>query len=393
MMNSPSKKVRDITPDVARGFALWGIIVVNVAYFSTSVTDGVTGDSITGTADGVTAFLVQTFALGKFYLLFSFLFGYSAQYVMKDALGGRRRWTLRNVGLVVLGVLHASLFYTGDILFLYGILGMLLIVFVGRSDRSITTWAKWIYGSMVALCISLAALVWLAEISGQPAQATVVSGYEEVVRSGTFVESIPARFDLWITEQVYFVLFQGLLTFVAFLLGVLASRRALLGAAHGASRSRQLMGWGFGVGLPLQLAAAAVWLANEVSATPSEAVAVSVFFFSFVTAPLLTAGYIGALVWVVHRAPRSVSLMAFPGRMSLTVYLSQSAVLSFIFGAWGLGQYQALSYWVNVLIALGVAASLTVVARVWLNFFSQGPAEFALTRFSKLGAPRQPTVR
>jgi uncharacterized protein len=108
-------KVRDVTPDVARGFALWGIIVVNVAYFSTSVTNGVTGDSIEGAADGVAAFVVQAFALGKFYLLFSFLFGYSAQYVMKDTLGGRRRWTLRNVGLVALGVLHASLFYTGDI--------------------------------------------------------------------------------------------------------------------------------------------------------------------------------------------------------------------------------------------------------------------------------------
>lgn len=137
-----NKKVRDMTPDVARGFALWGIIVVNVAYFSTSVTNGVTGDSMEGAADGVAAFVVQAFALGKFYLLFSFLFGYSAQYVMKDTLGGRRRWTLRNVGLVVLGVLHASLFYTGDILFLYGILGMLLIVFVGRSDWSITAWAK-----------------------------------------------------------------------------------------------------------------------------------------------------------------------------------------------------------------------------------------------------------
>jgi uncharacterized protein len=393
MANPAIKKARDMTPDVARGFALWGIIIVNVAYLSTSVTNGITGESITGTADGVAAFLVQTFALGKFYLLFSFLFGYSAQYVMKDTLGGRQRWTLRNVGLVVLGVLHASLLFSGDILFLYGILGMLLIVFVGRSDRSIRAWAQWIFGFMVVLCTSLAALTWAGELSGQTVQASAVHGYEEVVRSGTYLESIPARFDLWISEQVFFVLFQGPFTFVAFLLGVLASRSALLGATHGASRARQLMGWGLGLGLPLQFAAAAVWLANEVSATPSEAVSLSAFFFSFLTAPLLTAGYIGALVWVVNRAPRSVSLMAYPGRMSLTVYLSQSAILSLIFGAWGFGQYQALPYWVNVLIALGVAAALTLVARVWLNFFSQGPGEFALAWFSKLGAPRQPTLR
>ena len=77
-----SNSVRDIAPDVLRGFALWGIILVNVAYFSTSVYSGVTAEALAGTGDALAAFLVFVLAQGKFYLIFSFLFGYSADYVL-----------------------------------------------------------------------------------------------------------------------------------------------------------------------------------------------------------------------------------------------------------------------------------------------------------------------
>jgi uncharacterized protein len=91
---------RDAAPDVLRGFALWGIIVVNVAYFSTSVSLGVSAESLVGTADIVAAFLVQALASGKFYLLFSFLFGYSAHYLLAKKDNGRTRWVTRSCGLV-----------------------------------------------------------------------------------------------------------------------------------------------------------------------------------------------------------------------------------------------------------------------------------------------------
>jgi uncharacterized protein len=72
------------------------------------------------------------------------------------------------------------------------------------------------------------------------------------------------------------------------------------------------------------------------------------------------------------------------GRMSLTVYLSQSLVLSLVFSAWGLGLYQQVPYWAAVLIVLGVTAMLAVIAHLWLSRFSQGPMERLLTGFSKL---------
>jgi len=70
--------------------------------------------------------------------------------------------------------------------------------------------------------------------------------------------------------------------------------------------------------------------------------------------------------------------------MSLTVYLSQSLLLSLIFGAWGLGLYQEIPYWSAVLISLSVTVVLAVFASLWLSRFRQGPMEKLLTNWSKI---------
>jgi uncharacterized protein len=142
--------------------------------------------------------------------------------------------------------------------------------------------------------------------------------------------------------------------------------------------------WGLGVGLPLQLATAAVWVGNELSPSYSETLSLASFFASFVTAPILSAGYAGVLLWVGDVAPRALALLGYAGRMSLTVYLSQSLALSLIFGAWGLGLYQEIPYWGAVLLAVGVTLGLTLGARVWLSFFRQGPMERLLSSWSTL---------
>lgn len=375
---------RDSSPDVLRGFALWGIIVVNVAYFSTSVSSGVTGDSIEGSGDAVAAFLVQALASGKFYILFSFLFGYSAHYLLKDPVRGRRRWVARNVGLIVLGLLHASLLFIGDILFLYGLLGLALTFFLARSDRVITAWAAGIYGVTVVVLSGLAVLTWWAQSAGFASEELQAGDYEQAVRAGTYLGSIAPRVELWLGDALFLIFFQGSLTFVAFLVGVLASRINFLGSGRPEGAAKRLMVWGLGVGLPLQLGTAAVWVGNEVAPSYSETLSLVSFFASFVTAPLLSAGYVGVLLWVGNVAPRALALLGYAGRMSLTVYLSQSLALSLIFGAWGLGLYQEIPYWAAVLLAVGVALGLTLGAAAWLSFFRQGPMERLLSSWSSL---------
>jgi uncharacterized protein len=375
---------RDAAPDALRGFALWGIIVVNVAYFSSSVHLGLSAESLGSTGDTVAAFLVQALASGKFYLLFSFLFGYSARYLLAKEKVGRTRWVTRSFGLVALGVAHAALFFVGDILFLYGLLAFTVLAFYGRSRGVIIRWIAWLYGIFAALLISLVALTWVVERAGlAPPGAVPVPALDEIARQGSYLESIPARFELWSSLGVYVVLFQGVLTLVAFLVGILAARSHFLDVATmPRSTLQRLLGWGLGLGLPMQLLIAGVWVSNELSAERTETIFLATFFGSFLSAPLLSAGYLGLIAWLVRTKPQITTWLGRMGQISLTVYLSQSIALSLIFSAWGGGLYQGVPYWVAILIALGLALVLGLGASLWLTRFSHGPMERALTWFS-----------
>lgn len=382
-----SNSVRDIAPDVLRGFALWGIILVNVAYFSPSVDSGVTAEALAGTGDALAAFLVFVLAQGKFYLIFSFLFGYSADYVLGNEQTGKTRWVTRSLGLVVLGLAHASLLFVGDILFLYGLLGLLLLAFYGCNRKTIVGWMAWIYGVFATVLVALVALTWLGESRGLADNVgPTVAGqaYNEAMMAGGFVDAISARWGFWTSEAIFLVFFQGALTFVAFLAGVLASRaQALSAGGISTAALRQLIIWGWGLGLGLQLLFGGLWIGNALSESPAATPELVGVFGSFLTAPLLSAGYVGTLLWLIRRRPTLFSWLGAMGRMSLTVYLSQSVLLSFIFSPWGLGLYQQTPYWVAVLISAGVTVLLALFARVVLSRFSQGPMERLLTAWSK----------
>ena len=387
-MSANSTIQRDLLPDVLRGFALWGIILVNVAYFSTSVDSGVTAQGVQSAGDAVAAFLVFVLGQGKFYLIFSFLFGYSAHYVLGNPETGRTRWVTRSLGLIALGLAHASVLFIGDILFLYGILALLLLAFYGRNRKTIVRWMGWIDGIFVAVLAALVALTWLSESQGftdTTPPSAAGAAYGEAVANGSFLQAIPARWALWSEEAVFLILFQATLTFVAFLAGILAARsQALSPGSVTPATLRAMTIWGWGLGLGLQVLFGGIWLGNLVSASPTATSELLGLLGGFITAPLLSMGYLGTMIWLIRTRPQALGWLGSMGRMSLTVYLSQSLLLSLIFGAWGLGLYQEIPYWSAVLISLGVTAVLAAFAILWLSRFRQGPMEKLLTSWSKL---------
>ena len=159
---------RDLAPDVLRGFALFGIALVNVAFFAIDPVLGAAGPWLRGAGNTVAAFLVWALAQGKFYLLFSFLFGYSSQYVVKADPARRPRWIALAFALLALGALHGALLFHGDILFAYGLLAF---PFASLMFRDAATLRRWAWGVFVATAVLQALLVfglWAAERAGRP---------------------------------------------------------------------------------------------------------------------------------------------------------------------------------------------------------------------------------
>ena len=369
---------REALPDRLRGIALLGIVVVNAAFLGISA-DGFTQDSIDTDANRLTALMVNTFAQGKFYLLFSFLFGYSASFILGNhTKENRRRYLRRMVALLLFGLGHAVFFFVGDILITYAILGFLLLAVSQASNRALRRWviASVAVSVIFTLIIAALAVAFPYEVSG-------LGGLDNALATGSFAETALARLEALpsIFSTVFFI--QAPMAFAAFVVGMLASRRRLL-ADPGANIDvwRKLTRWGWVIGLPLQAIAAGMQVSALASGNAFSPVGAAGFALGFTTAPILTAGYIGSIALLLNRHPRFLSVMAPAGRMSLTVYICESALLSFVFTAYGLGFFGKWGAFPVVLAAIASWAALSIFAWLWMKRFRQGPLERLLALFT-----------
>ena len=367
---------RDLAPDVLRGFALLGILVVNIQFMGLNSDQGARGEWTQGFANGSATFLIAALFAGKFYLLFSFLFGYSSNYVIRNDRSNRARWIKRCLVLIAFGALHFTFLWHGDIIFVYGLFGLLLTFFFFRADRTLKIWSRIVFSVSTFFIVLIGALALMAEylLDEDLGTSTVVS-LDEILRSGTFLESIPARLEVWVLGIATGIFLQGGLAFAAFLLGVRLARANFLSSPMDKAANERLIKKGLILGLPIQIIAAAILLQNEQSAEPSESVYLISLFVSFVTAPLLSMFYVGLIRKLVEERPNLVLWMKPAGKMSLTIYISQSVITSLIFSPWGFGLFQDLQTWQVFVLAFGIWLLLSYLAAQWLKRFDQGPLE------------------
>ena len=367
---------RDIAPDVLRGFALLGILVVNIQFMGLSSDQGARGEWTQGFANGSATFLIAALFAGKFYLLFSFLFGYSSNYVIRNDRSNRPRWIKRCFVLMAFGGLHFTFLWHGDIIFMYGLLGLLLTFFFFRADRTLKIWTRMIFSISTIFILLIGVLTFILEfLLEEDLGSSTESSLDEILRNGTFLESIPARLEVWLLSISSGIFLQGGLAFAAFLLGVRLARSNFLSSPIDKVANSRLMKKGLFFGLPIQVIAAVVLVRNEQSAEPSESIYLISLFTSFVAAPLLSMFYVGVIRKLVEEQSHLVLWMKPAGKMSLTIYISQSVITSLIFSPWGLGLFQDLQTWQVFILAFGIWLLLSYLAAQWLKRFDQGPLE------------------
>jgi uncharacterized protein len=378
---------RDSFPDILRGFALFGIAMVNIQFFSISTYGGAEVLDLTEPQAASVAFIVFAVFQAKFYLLFSFLFGYSAHYVLKGEKSNTRTWIARSAGLVILGLIHLTFFFHGDILFLYGVFALLLTLLYFRREKTLKVWAWVIYSITAVLFVAIALLVYVGELV-LGSQGKTLPGEESIdfldvaLSSGSFLEIAAARFEFWLIAAGPGFVLQGSLVFVAFIVGVLVARRGGLAEFVKPELMKKFALWGLTVGLAIQLLAGFIFITNEQAENYSLTLYLIAIALNFLTAPLLSAGMVGGL-WLLSQK-MSLSLLSAAGRHSLSIYLGQSIVFSTLFSAWGFGLFNELSLLAVVLIAAATWLVLAVLAKLNLKFRARGPMEALLTNFSRM---------
>ncbi|QNK68258.1 DUF418 domain-containing protein [Variovorax sp. PAMC26660] len=385
-----SANERQTLVDALRGFALMGILVVNIAnfasaYYGVGVPDPMAQSVVQRAALFVRTFLFET----KFYLLFSFLFGYSFTLQMQSAERDGKpfvpRLLRRLLGLWTLGLLHAVLLYHGDILTTYAVLGGVLLVLRRRGDVFLTRCA---IGLVLMTSLLWAALGYLLTFANVPADTG--GAFTEAASAMAAYRGTPATViaqHLRELPQVFVVvaLAQAPNALAMFFMGFIAGRRRLFAnvAAHRAL-FRRLLIWGLVVGVP-----GAVFYALPSVRLNDSVREIYALSLGLLTAPFMTAAYAAGLMLLfqTRRGKVLAELLAPAGRMALSNYLLQSLVCAWIFLAYGLRLMGTVGPLATFVFAFAIFAAQLVLSRWWLRRFAYGPVEWLLRAITNLELP------
>ncbi|MGH8029809.1 MAG: DUF418 domain-containing protein, partial [Arenimonas sp.] len=394
--------------DVVRGFALLGIFLMNMEFFARPMQDislpGI--DPSAAGLDRIAEFVVFFFVQGKFWTLFSLLFGMGFAVMIERARRAGRpfvpAYLRRSLALLGIGLVHALLVWSGDILVTYAIAALLLLALRGvrhawlhhlagvapppMSPGRLATWGLASFGLLLVVALVFGALgsastpqapdaasaheqaEWRAEMT-QDREAAVLA-----YSTGTYTVVIVQRVIDTI-EQV--VALPEFLPFVlgVFLLGMAILRGGLLEHPHEHRDTLRAMR---NVGLPVGFAlmALSTWLGTGMGFSHFD-LADAAQVISYLVAGLVLALAYGATVVLALDGPAGPWLqrwLAPAGRMALTNYLAQSIFGTLLFYGYGFGGWDRIGRAQGVALALAFYALQLVGSRAWLAQFRFGPA-------------------
>jgi uncharacterized protein len=382
--------------DALRGLALLGILTMNLLAFSGYYELKMVGQLAslpTHATDQLTYFGLVVFAEGKFYSLFSLLFGigFAVQMLRAEQKGHdfAPRYRRRLGVLVAIGMVHLCVFWSGDILVLYALLGFLLLPLRRYGDRALLGAAAALIAAPVLLRVVVLAsggaldpgapVLALAErldagLFGPEATTPLVS----FVAPGGWIEL--AKYNLAGPIWRFGELLEEGRPFKVlgmFLIGFVAARRAILSNLEANRRLlRQVLVAGLAIGLAGNLLFA--WLSVGMNAEFLSLLGLAeTAAYAIGVAPLALAYAAGfALLWTRPDWRRWLMAPAPAGRMALTNYLAQSLVGIALFYGVGLGWGGHVGPTLIVPLAVLVFAVQVQVSAFWLRHFRYGPAEW-----------------
>lgn len=370
--------------DILRGAALLGILLMNLEAFSGPLALSFTGidphwQGLDYWADAAIYVLVQ----GKFFTLFSLLFGAGFAIMAQRAATAGRAFVpfyLRRTGaLLLIGLCHALLVWSGDILVIYALVALPLLISRELPTRWLPAVGVTVYlgsGGLMLLMGGLMALMAMADSSGAQladmaahAQQSI-EAQRQAYGHGSYPQAIVQRLrDLG--EQFAGLIVVGPAVLGMFLIGAWFARSGALAAPAQFARLYRWLRWGaLPVGLALMLGSAA-WQPYLAPGTFTGADGVA-FALSSLASLLMCLGY---LAWIVH-ARACLQWLAPMGRMALTQYIVQSLVCTGVFYGYGLGYFEQMPRTWQVLFAVALFALQVLLSQQWLRHFRFGPLEW-----------------
>jgi uncharacterized protein len=390
-------KERIYTLDVIRGFALLGIFIMNMPWFNTSFFAGMDGTKLwpqwwdqwveTGT---------EVLFSGKFNSMFSMLFaiGFIIQLERleaRDPTHAKAIYLRRIFWLFVFGAIHLCVFWGGDVLHIYALMGLVLLALRRAPEKLLWT----LFAACLIYPVAMGIyrmMTFTPEVREHLLQ--VAKGWETTNNAayghGSFLmaarEHTREAIYLYTDTRAFVRTFAFyVLVFCTMLLGLILGRRHFFqNSGNYLPQVRLVQWWSLAVGLAAGVVYG-VWQATTtdfLTPTPFRVLANLCYWLCRV---LIMAFYVATIVRAVHHAgwrPR-LAPMAIVGRMPLTNYLLQTLIATTLFYGWGVGLWGKVGNALDLLLAVVVFFAVQVpLSKWWLERFELGPMEWLWRRLT-----------
>lgn len=354
--------------DILRGFAVLGTLGTNIwifAYFGDL--SYITTSTYTGwwSLNDFVRMLVLFFVNGKLLGLLTIMFGVGLELKYQQSMRKGNAWPDVYIWTVLFlfveGLIHFTLVMEYDILMSYAVTAMIVVFIVKAGDKAINRTLYFVGGihALIILLVLVTALLG-ANVS-LPSNDAIVSIYQ----NGTWFEQIDNRLtNFWFfrTEAIFIIPMNIFL----FLIGVKFMRSGVFAQdENGREARKKLLSIGLYIGVPLNLL---IFIPGGAFDLPVR----------YLFAPIMALGYIGIFGKMVEWKKGEWLWKRFGqvGKMSLSCYVLQNIMASFIFYGWGLGLGGTLNSIEVIVIWVTLSILQLFIAQYWIKYFHVGPIEW-----------------
>lgn len=375
--------------DAIRGFALLGIFIMNMPAFNTSLFLGFDAGMWPHWWDRGTETVREVIFSGKFNSMFSMLFavGFTIQLERLQAREPQRatRIYLRRLfWLFVFGAVHACIFWAGDVLHIYAVLGLLLLALRPVPDRAIV--------ALIVGCLLYPAIIGvmkMAILSQDDIQAAILVSQNAIAADnaafghGTFLDTVRRSTEAMRIFYEY-PLRLGMLSgyvqfFTTVLFGLLLGRHRFFHdvRAH-LPLVRGVQWWALGIGLVCGIGFQ-IWSQNVVNPMEPTMWRILAGLGYVVCRVTIMIFYVATIIRAMcnERWRRRLAPITLTGRMPLSNYLLQTLIGVLLFYNWGFGLWGKVGPALDLVLAVAIFFVVQVpLSRWWLSRFSTGPMEY-----------------
>ncbi|MEH6790284.1 DUF418 domain-containing protein [Parasphingorhabdus sp.] len=385
--------------DALRGFAVMGILLMNIVGFSMPemayVSPAVYGG--TDTPDVLAWALSYIFVDGKMRGLFTVLFGASMMLVVERAeTGGQNPATVhfsRMAWLAAFGLAHFFLLWVGDILFLYAAVGCIAYFFRHLDAEDLMRRALLIFTiGFVGYGFMFGGLLYLQYQAGLPgASAATIDSYLQAaadfdpdataiaadiaLHQSGFAAILHAKIENDLFQPLILLAYNLPETLPLMMVGMALYKNGFLTGAWSAADYRR---WGLRLtaigGLVLAaIAVGLIWRDFEILLMIN-----AHYAWNWPSQMLMTLGYAALLIGLIRTCAATAWMqrIAAVGRAAFSNYLGTSLLMTFLFYGWGLGLFGTLGRAELYLVVAGVWVLMLIWSKPWLERFRYGPLEW-----------------